>query len=57
MARTRYQKLYQDPVATFAPRRTLREVSAERGSAVLLVMHGRAMADKAAARQVALGAA
>ncbi|HWX46914.1 MAG TPA: ATP-binding cassette domain-containing protein [Roseomonas sp.] len=29
VARTRYQKLYQDPVATFAPRRTLREALAE----------------------------
>ena len=28
-ARTRYQKLYQDPVATFAPRRRLREALAE----------------------------
>lgn len=138
MARVRYQKLYQDPVATFAPRRTLREalgeaarlhrapwrqvtdtlarlrvaetlldrqpdqvsggelqriaiarallpdpvflfadeptsrldpitqretmdvlreVSAERGAAVLLVTHDRAMAHKVASRQVALGMA
>lgn len=29
VARTRYQKLYQDPIATFAPRRTLREALRE----------------------------
>jgi peptide/nickel transport system ATP-binding protein len=29
VARTRYQKLYQDPVATFAPRRPLREALGE----------------------------
>ena len=56
LARTRHQELHQDPVTQQDTMAVLRDVSAERGLAVLLVTHDAAMARKVSARQVVLGA-